>query len=225
MIFPPIESALEEPNGLLAMGGDLSTQRLLLAYASGIFPWFDEQQPILWWSPNPRAVIYPSELKIAKSLRSILKKGLFHVTYDTAFSQVVEACRAPRKNAQGTWITEQIQKSYNELHQQGYAHSIECWQKNKLVGGLYGVTLGKLFFGESMFSFATNSSKVAFVYLVQHLASFGFPLIDCQVPNSHLESLGSTTIPRSEFKILLKHYASFPRDDAPWHTPFSLFFD
>ena len=225
MIFPPIESALEEPNGLLAMGGDLSTQRLLLAYASGIFPWFDEQQPILWWSPNPRAVIYPSELKIAKSLRSILKKGLFHVTYDTAFSQVVEACRAPRKNAQGTWITEQIQKSYNELHQQGYAHSIECWQENKLVGGLYGVTLGKLFFGESMFSFATNSSKVAFVYLVQHLASFGFPLIDCQVPNSHLESLGSTTIPRSEFKILLKHYASFPRDDAPWHTPFSLFFD
>ena len=225
MIFPPIESALEEPNGLRAMGGDLSTQRLLLAYASGIFPWFDEQQPILWWSPNPRAVIYPSELKIAKSLRSILKKGLFHVTYDTAFSQVVEACRAPRKNAQGTWITEQIQKSYNELHQQGYAHSIECWQENKLVGGLYGVTLGKLFFGESMFSFATNSSKVAFVYLVQHLASFGFPLIDCQVPNSHLESLGSTTIPRSEFKILLKHYASFPRDDAPWHTPFSLFFD
>jgi len=223
--FPPIETALTEPNGLLAFGGDLSAERLIQAYQLGIFPWYDASQPILWWSPHPRAVLFPKNLKISKSLMKTLKKGVFNVTYDKAFEQVIQHCQAPRKYAEGTWITEEMQKAYIELHRRQYAHSIECWQEGRLVGGLYGVTLGKLFFGESMFSLVTDSSKVAFVYLVKHLESFQYPLIDCQVGNSHLESLGTSFIDRQTFKNYLIQNQQYSLDLTHWQTPFQFSFD
>lgn len=206
--FPPIEHALDDPNGLLAAGGDLSPERLLDAYSKGIFPWFDKDQPILWWSPSPRAVLFPDQLHISRSLRKTLRKQRYQVTMDTAFTQVIQACAGPRAYSDGTWITDDMIAAYIRLHKLGYAHSVETWEQGNLVGGVYGIALGKLFFGESMFSTATDASKVAFVYLVNQLKAWGYELIDCQVENPHLVSLGSTTIPRTQFKAMLQKYVA-----------------
>ena len=204
--FPPIEQALTDPNGLLAAGGDLSIERLLKAYSLGIFPWFDDDQPILWWSPDPRAVLFPEQLHISRSLHKTLRSGRFSVSMDQAFDQVVIACAEPRRDSTGTWITPEIVAAYSAMHRAGYGHSVECWEDSELVGGLYGIALGKLFFGESMFSRATDASKVAFVHLVKQLEGQGCPLIDCQVMNPHLARLGATLIPRADFKQWLTRF-------------------
>ncbi|MBF0278913.1 MAG: leucyl/phenylalanyl-tRNA--protein transferase [SAR324 cluster bacterium] len=202
-LFPPQKDA--EPEGLLAVGGDLSTERLLSAYQQGIFPWYEEGQPILWWSPDPRLIMEPDNLKISKSLRKVLKKQIFEVKTDTAFSRVIEECGGPRRSGQGTWITEAIKESYTKLHELGYAHSVECWFEKELVGGLYGVSIGKCFFGESMFAKKTDASKVAFVSLVEQMKIWGVEMIDCQVTSDHLLSLGAHEIPRKEFLERLKN--------------------
>lgn len=217
--FPPIEQALTEPNGLLAVGGDLSSGRLLSAYQHGIFPWFDENQPILWWSPNPRAVLFPEALNVSRSLRKSMRNRGYQVTYDQAFPAVIAACQTtPRGEQSGTWITEEMKASYTQLHYLGYAHSVECWSEGALVGGLYGLSIGKLFFGESMFSTKTDASKVAFAHLAQSLHQAGFPLIDCQISNPHLNRLGATTIPRKEFQHYLKDYlhCKLEPPESPW---------
>lgn len=196
--FPPVAASL--PDGLLAVGGDLSIDRLLLAYRSGIFPWFSEDEPPLWWSPDPRFVLLPAELKVSKSMKQVLRSGAFELRVNTAFREVIEACSAaPRPGQDGTWITEEIIDAYTQLHEAGYAHSAEAWQDDKLVGGLYGIRMGKAFFGESMFSKVSNASKFAFISWVQMLAGEGTELIDCQVHTDHLESLGARMIRRSEF--------------------------
>lgn len=201
--FPPCEYA--EPDGLLAVGGDLSTERLLLAYRLGIFPWYSEPTPILWWSPDPRLVLFPDELKVSKSLRRVLKKECFSVTFDRAFSQVIMNCgRVRQEQGEGTWITRRMAEAYTRLHQLGYAHSVESWQGDTLIGGLYGVALGGAFFGESMFSRKADASKVALVSLVRLLRKWGFELIDCQVATAHLMSFGAREIPRSRFLEILK---------------------
>jgi leucyl/phenylalanyl-tRNA---protein transferase len=207
--FPPLEEALIEPNGLLAAGGDLSLQRLITAYRTGIFPWFNEGEPILWWSPDPRMVLFPNELKISRSLRKTLKKNPYTICFDRHFSQVMHACAAPRKGQSGTWIHPEMISAYTKLHQMGLAHSVEVWIDNTLVGGLYGVALGKVFFGESMFSNVADASKIAFVHLVKQLDDWGYGLIDCQVRTEHLASLGAREIPRAEFSqqlsVLITH--------------------
>ena len=201
--FPPAENALEDPNGLLAAGGDLSEKRLLAAYQQGIFPWYEEGQPILWWCPNPRAVIFPAQVKISRSLKKTLKKQLFYITFDQAFDQVIHACASPRANSRGTWITDEIIQAYISLHKKGHAHSVEAWQQGQLVGGLYGISMGRIFFGESMFSHVSDASKVAFVHLCRQLQQWQFPIIDCQVPNDHLRNLGAVEIPLAEFRQYL----------------------
>jgi leucyl/phenylalanyl-tRNA---protein transferase len=202
LIFPPVE--LAEPDGLLAVGGDLSTERLLLAYRSGIFPWY-EGDHILWWCPDPRFVLFPEDLVVSKSMRSIIKKNIFSFTTDQAFAEVITNCkRISRKDQDSTWITDEVTKAYIELHKKGFAHSAEAWQDGKLVGGLYGVKLGKVFFGESMFSHVSNASKFAFISYVQKLMSEGVQLIDCQVYTEHLESLGAGMISRKGFIELIK---------------------
>lgn len=210
--FPPVEQALLDPDGLLAVGGDLSPQRLLNAYQHGIFPWYTEGEPILWWSPDPRCVLFPEKLKISRSLRKTLRKKLFEVRMDTAFEAVMRACAENRPNQKGTWITEDILQAYVNMHQLGFAHSVECWQDGQLAGGLYGMAIGKVFFGESMFSRKTDASKVAMVYLCEYLKQHGFRLIDSQVYTQHLESLGAELIPRTRFVELLKQYCW---EDAP----------
>lgn len=203
--FPPVDAALSD--GLLAVGGDLSVDRLLLAYRSGIFPWFNEEDPILWWSPDPRCVLFPEGLKVSKSMKALLKKEAFDFRMDTDFEQTIISCATvPREGQPGTWITPDIAAAYIALHQQGYAHSAEAWQDGQLVGGLYGVLLGKVFFGESMFSRVSNASKYAFIRLVQQLQDQGIRMIDCQMHTPHLESLGAELIPRSRFIRLLKDY-------------------
>lgn len=199
MKFPDVELAFTEPNGLLAIGGDLSPQRLISAYQKGIFPWFNDDQPILWWSPNPRMVLYPEEFKLSRSLNKTLRKNLFQFSFDTAFEQVVFSCSQPRPKQPETWITEEMQQAYYALHQQGIAHSFETWLDGKLVGGLYGVAIGKVFFGESMFSFVSNASKAAFAESIKTLKSWGYELIDCQVESEHLASFGARNISRQEF--------------------------
>lgn len=211
--FPDVELALREPDGLLAIGGDLSTQRLLQAYRSGIFPWYSEGQPILWWSPDPRTVLFPEELKVSRSLAKTLRRGSYRVTLDQAFAQVVDACAAPRKDQDGTWITPAMKKAYRELHRLGLAHSIESWYQDQLVGGLYGIALGRVFFGESMFSRQTDASKVAFVHLVHWLKDWQYALIDCQVHTPHLASLGARPIARGEFIGLLRQWCN-PSDSS-----------
>ena len=204
--FPPVEQAMQDPDGLLAVGGDLSKERLLLAYSKGIFPWYEDDQPLLWWSPDPRAVIEPQNVKISRSLRKKLRKQEFEVRVDTAFDDVVKRCQNPRAYSNETWITNEMRQAYLALHRDGYAHSIECYQDKELVGGLYGVSIGRLFFGESMFHTATDASKVAFVALCRLLRQQGCPLVDCQMPNPHIMSLGVETISRSEFMLhLLKN--------------------
>ncbi len=197
--FPPVENALSEPNGLLAVGGDLSPQRLLEAYSKGIFPWFNEDDPILWWSPDPRMVLFPDELKISRSLRKTLKKDHYQIRTDCSFTQVMHACAAPRRGQAGTWIHPKMIAAYTILHEMGLAHSIETWMDGVLIGGLYGVSLGKVFFGESMFSLVPDASKIALVHLVKQLQYWEYGLIDCQVKTGHLASLGAREISRVEF--------------------------
>jgi leucyl/phenylalanyl-tRNA--protein transferase len=206
--FPGVEEALEEPNGLLAVGGDLSSQRLLSAYRRGIFPWYSQGQPILWWSPDPRCVLFPEDLKISRSLRATLKQGRFALSMDHRFRDVMVACAGPRRGQAGTWITAELVEAYSRLHRLGHAHSVECWREGNLVGGLYGVALGRVFFGESMFARETDASKVCLVHLVAHLRQRHFKLIDCQVYSRHLESLGAVTISRKRFVELLGQWCS-----------------
>lgn len=201
--FPDPGSALSEPDGLLAIGGNLNSSTLINAYSRGIFPWYEQGQPILWWSPSVRAALTPGHEYITRSMAKILAKGQFSVTTDTAFEQVIAACAGPRRGTSGTWITPAMEQAYCRLHRLSHAHSVECWQNEKLVGGLYGLQVGRIFCGESMFSRTSNASKVAFILLSQTLVRQGFVLIDCQVPNSHLQSLGVQALQRETFLSLL----------------------
>tara|TARA_R110001606_G_scaffold361754_3_gene514982 strand:+ start:39950 stop:40678 length:729 start_codon:yes stop_codon:yes gene_type:complete len=200
-LFPPVNQAFDD--GLLAAGGDLSTTRLLSAYRQGIFPWFNKNDPILWWSPDPRLVLWTDQIKLSKSLKKTIRTTLMTVTFDLAFTQVITACSLPRQagidSGNSTWIHPDMIEAYNELHQQGHAHSVECWLDGQLVGGLYGIAIGQAFFGESMFSTVTDSSKLALVALCQQLQRWGFPLIDCQIYSEHLASLGALEISRNHF--------------------------
>lgn len=204
--FPDVDVALEEPNGLLALGGDLSAPRLLYAYAHGIFPWYGEDQPILWWSPDPRMVLLPAELKVSRSLRRRLRRGDYRVTTNRAFRRVVEECAAPRATQTGTWIVPEMVEAYCRLHELGHAHSVESWHDGTLAGGLYGVAIGSVFFGESMFSREPDASKVA----LAHLCELGFALIDCQLPSEHLARLGARTVPRSDFCARVRELCQQP---------------
>lgn len=195
--FPPLTAA--DQRGLLAIGGDLSPERLVLAYRSGIFPWFNDGDPILWWSPDPRCVFFPSSFHPSRNLGKLLRRGEYAVTFDSAFDRVIHACAGPRQGQTGTWITQDMKKAYIALHRLGVAHSVECWLGGKLVGGLYGLALGTVFFGESMFSTRPDASKVALATLMQHLSSWGFTLVDCQVSSAHLLRLGAVEISRNEF--------------------------
>jgi leucyl/phenylalanyl-tRNA---protein transferase len=215
--FPEPSEAADEPNGLLAIGGDLSSPRLLEAYSRGIFPWFDSDDgPILWWSPDPRGVMAPGDVKISRSLRQRLRRGTYRCTMDRAFSDVVEACAGARAYASGTWITPKMQRAYVRLFDEGYAHSVEAWFGNELAGGLYGLSLGRFFFGESMFTRHTDASKVALVRLAAQLDRWGFSLIDCQMMNPHLASLGAHSMPRSVFLSLLSHNRGYPTRRGRW---------
>ena len=202
--FPPLHKALKEPNGLLAFGGCLSPKRIVNAYRHGAFPWFNPGDPILWWSPDPRLVLFPEHLQVSRSLAKTLRKGRFEVRYDTAFKEVIAACAAPRSDSGGTWITDDMRRAYQTLHHLGIAHSCEAWCDDKLTGGLYGLAIGQVFFGESMFHRETDASKVAFVHLVERLSAWGYGLIDCQVRSEHLLSLGAEEIPRQRFAELLE---------------------
>ena len=204
--FPPASEAFTEPNGLLAAGGDLKPERLLAAYRHGIFPWYEEGQPILWWSPDPRAVLRPDAVRVSRSLRRSLIKGGFELRIDSAFAAVVAACAEPRRYTDSTWITRDMAAAYARLHELGWAHSFETWRDGELVGGLYGVAIGRVFFGESMFARATDASKVALVRLAEHLRARSFELIDCQVASAHVASLGATSISRAAFLALLDRY-------------------
>jgi leucyl/phenylalanyl-tRNA--protein transferase len=197
--FPPVTAALTEPDGLLAAGGDLSVARLLYAYSNGIFPWYEEGQPILWWSPDPRCVFLPGDFHVSRRLRRDLKRSTAEIRINTAFRDVIRECAGPRRSEQGTWITPAMMAAYEDLHQNGWAHSIEVWQSGKLAGGLYGLAIGKAFFGESMFSLVPNSSKMALLYVANRLTNGEIDLLDCQVESPHLTGLGARVIPRSDF--------------------------
>ena len=203
--FPPIEQALEEPPGLLAIGGDLSPARLINAYRQGIFPWYSDDQPVLWWSPAPRCVIYPRAIHISRRLRRRYNQGKFCLTVDQSFAEVVEACAGPRRDDIGTWITADMKAAYIRLHEMGIAHSVEVHIDDKLAGGIYGLSLGRVFFGESMFSKSEDTSKIALVSLCRQLQQWGFSLLDCQVANPHLLSMGAEEISRQDFKRHLKN--------------------
>lgn len=213
--FPPLDKALREPNGLLAAGGDLSADRLIRAYRHGCFPWFQDGQPILWWSPDPRTVLLPEELHVSRSLGKVLRQARYTVTFDQDFAAVIQACAAPRSYANETWITRSMQDAYLELHRRGHAHSVEVWENDVLVGGLYGLAMGQLFFGESMFSRADNASKVGFATLVERLQAWDFVLIDCQMPTQHLHSFGARSIPRQAFADYLNRHLDQPTN-ADW---------
>lgn len=204
--FPDVDYAMIQPNGLLAVGGDLSPARLLHAYQRGIFPWFSEGQPILWWAPDPRAVLLADALKVSRSLRKTLRREKFRVTFDRAFGQVIRDCAAPRARQNDTWITNDMIEAYCALHERGFAHSVECWEDGELVGGLYGVGIGRVFFGESMFSRSSDASKVA----LAKLCETDYELIDCQLPSDHLKRLGAIDLPRRQFMTLLRRYRSQP---------------
>jgi leucyl/phenylalanyl-tRNA--protein transferase len=216
--FPPVSEALSEPNGLLAAGGDLSPERLLAAYRQGIFPWYQEGQPILWWSPDPRAVLEPRALRVSRSLRRSLKNRRFELRVDTAFERVVAECAEPRDYGGGTWITAEMAEAYGRLHRMGFAHSFETWQDGRLVGGLYGVAIGRVFFGESMFTRVTDASKVALVRAVEQLLARGVELIDCQVASAHTRSLGAADMPRAQFLSLLNELCAEPATPQTWRT-------
>ncbi len=214
--FPPLEGALTEPNGLLAAGGDLAPERLLDAYRAGIYPWYSDGQPILWWSPDPRMVLFVDEFKVARSLRKLVAQRRFDIRIDTAFSQVVAACAQPRDESGGTWITSEIAEAYRRLHRLGYAHSIEAWRDGNLVGGLYGIAIGRMFFGESMFARESNASKVALVYLVDELKRQEVPLIDCQQETAHLATFGARPIARRLFAKQLSGLVHSSQPTGAW---------
>ena len=214
--FPPVSKALRSPNGLLCAGGDLSPGRIVDAYSHGIFPWYSEGEPILWWSPDPRMVLFPDELKVSRSLRKTVVRRVYETRVDTAFRQVMEACAAPREGQSGTWIVPEMIEAYSRLHELGYAHSVESWRDGVLVGGLYGLALGEAFFGESMFSRATDASKVALVRLVERLKASGCRVVDCQQATGHLASLGAREIPRARFSQLLRESIQYPPAGARW---------
>ncbi|MCP1676108.1 leucyl/phenylalanyl-tRNA--protein transferase [Natronocella acetinitrilica] len=213
--FPPIDNALPVPNGLLAVGGSLDTARLELAYKRGIFPWFEEGQPVLWWSPDPRTLIYTDQLHISRSLRRSLRRPDYTVSLDRAFPLVMRRCAAPRPGQKGTWITRDMFAAYVRLHQRGQAHSVEVWRGEALIGGLYGVSLGRGFFGESMFSDETNGSKIALTWLVRQLRRWQFPFLDCQVGSGHLYSLGAVDVPRRRFQQELNEAVAQPPPPGP----------
>ena len=214
--FPPVEAALRAPNGLLAAGGDLSPERLLTAYREGVFPWFGEDDPILWWSPDPRMVLYVSEVHVSRSLSKVIKANRFRVTLDTAFRDVVRGCAEARRDHEGTWITPAMEEAYVRLADLGYAHSVEAWQGGSLVGGLYGVAVGRMFFGESMFTRVSDASKVALVSLTRQLERWRMPLIDCQMSTTHLSSLGARDMPRADFVREVRYLVQQPPVPAPW---------
>lgn len=218
--FPPVEQALQEPNGLLAAGGDLTAPRLLDAYRHGIFPWFNPGEPIFWWAPDPRMVLFPEEVRVSRSLDKRMRRGGFEVRTDTVFSEVMQACAAPRHGANwsetGTWISQEMVVAYTRLHQQGHAHSIEIWENGALVGGLYGVAIGKMFYGESMFSRVPDASKIALVHLCSQLQRWGFGMIDCQMETAHLASMGARPIPRSVFCTKLTGLIDLESPPSPW---------
>jgi leucyl/phenylalanyl-tRNA---protein transferase len=214
--FPPVSKALKSPNGLLCAGGDLTPPRLLEAYRHGIFPWFSEGDPILWWSPDPRMVLFPGELKVSRSLRKAVARGAYETRVDTAFRAVMKECAAPRDGQAGTWIMPEMIEAYERLHRLGFAHSVESWKDGDLVGGLYGLALGKVFFGESMFSRAPDASKVALVKLVERLRAADFRVIDCQQATAHLASLGGREIPRAAFAQLVQESIQYPLSGERW---------
>lgn len=214
--FPDIETALADPNGLLAAGDDLSAERLLAAYRRGIFPWFSAGQPVLWWSPDPRMVLFPAELKVSRSLAKVLRNSAYEIRFDTAFQDVMRACAAPRPGQNGTWITDDMVNAYARLHSLGYAHSVETWVEGELAGGLYGIAIGGMFYGESMFMRRRDASKIALVQLVRQLATRGFGMIDCQMRTGHLASLGGREIPRTEFSQRLAELINYALPNGNW---------
>jgi leucyl/phenylalanyl-tRNA--protein transferase len=214
--FPPVEFALRDPNGLLAAGADLSPERLIDAYERGIFPWFGDDDPLLWWSPDPRMVLQAGELRVSRSLRRVIRSGRFVVTMDTAFPDVMAGCAQRRPEQDGTWITTEMTEAYQRLAALGFAHSVEAWIDGALAGGLYGVAVGRMFFGESMFTRVTDASKVAFVHLVRQLERWNVPLIDCQMSTHHLASLGAREIPRADFVREVARLVRQPAVPAPW---------
>lgn len=214
--FPDIRLALREPDGLLAIGGDLSAKRLESAYKNCIFPWYNNDQPILWWSPDPRAVLYPEKIKISRSLRKSIKKGHIRISVDREFTRVIDACRKTRRDAEGTWITSEMRDAYRNLHRLGCAHSVEAWMDEQLVGGLYGVAFGQVFFGESMFCTVTDASKIAFAVLAERLVQWNYKLIDGQVKSAHLSSLGAQDMPRNQFKPLVAKLCELPIHADAW---------
>lgn len=218
--FPPVSRALAEPDGLLAAGGDLSAGRLLAAYRSAVFPWFSPGDPILWWSPSQRMVLEPARVRVTRSLAKVLRNRAYHITINQAFDTVMRACAAPRGGQAGTWITDEMVAAYGELHRQGYAHSYECWQDGQLAGGLYGVAVGRMFYGESMFHRATDASKMTFVSMARHLHRHGFAMVDCQMFTPHLESLGAQLITRGEFIARLEKAIHLPQPPGMWEDEF-----
>jgi leucyl/phenylalanyl-tRNA---protein transferase len=215
LYFPDPDDASD---GLLAIGGDLSPARLLLAYEMGIFPWYSPPDPILWWSPDPRCVIFTNQVKVSKSMRNVLNQNRYRITYDNAFEDVMRGCQTVEREEKGTWITEEFIESYSILHQLGVAHSVEVWNGNQLVGGLYGVSLGRMFCGESMFARESNASKVALITLCQELHTRGFEIVDCQIYNDHLGTLGAVEIPRADFKEILKNSLNFDSIRGSWSS-------
>ena len=216
--FPSVDRALDEPNGLLAAGGGLSTPRLLEAYASGIFPWFSDGDPVLWWCPDPRMVLPTDSVHVSRSLRRRLRQERFEVTFDRAFADVVRACAEPRKGEAGTWLVPAMIRAYEQLHERGAAHSIEIWFDGQLAGGLYGVALGRMFFGESMFTRRTDASKMAIALLATQLSRWQFPWIDCQMRTDHLASLGAIEVPRRQFVRKVRELVQLPPVPSPWRA-------
>jgi len=214
--FPPVDLALQVPNGLLAAGGDLTPERLLAAYREGVFPWFGDEDPILWWSPDPRMVLYTNEVHVSRSLNKVIKTNRFRVTLDQAFREVIKECAAARRDNEGTWITQAMEEAYVRLAELGHAHSVEAWEGDTLVGGLYGVALGRMFFGESMFTRVTDASKVSLVTLARQLERWTMPLIDCQMSTPHLASLGARDVPRTDFLAEVRYLVQQPVVPAPW---------
>jgi leucyl/phenylalanyl-tRNA--protein transferase len=215
--FPPLATALSEPNGLLAVGGDLAPERLLAAYRRGIFPWYSPGEPILWWSPDPRMVLFPAEFKVSRSLGRTLRRGGYEVRLDAAFARVIAACaQTPRRGQHGTWIVPEMQAAYRRLHELGLAHSVETWVDGELVGGLYGIALGRMFYGESMFSWRSDASKIAVAHLARYLERLGFGMVDCQMHTTHLASLGAREIPRDDFIARLDALVAAGPAPGPW---------
>ena len=221
--FPPVTDALAEPNGLLAAGADLSVARLIAAYRQGIFPWYSDDQPLLWWSPDPRMVLFPPEFKVSRSLRKRLQRRSYDIRADSAFDAVMRACAEPRRSQEGTWITAEMIGAYGALHRRGVAHSVETWIEGELAGGLYGVALGRMFYGESMFALATDASKIALAHLVRQLERWNFGMVDCQMKTAHLASFGARELPRVEFMRKLQELVNYPSSSGEWRFDDDLF--